>query len=328
MWSTKHQAPTVRRRALGSARRTVIPPTTESRASTTSTSGGSGVLPVAGSAGTSRALTGPLTVWDATRVEDGVERLRRWTDEVRGVPPLFGRVGASLDRVGVGDVLVRLPVTPELLLPGGVPTSALTALLADQALATSVIASLPDLRGVATVSATVDAIALPPASGALLAHCTAGPYAGGGLQHSSGTVHDDTGRLVARVAGWLLPTPADPAGIDRVGLVREPAATDVAAFLGVELGPSFALTARDALSNALGSLHGGTVALAVSLAAEAAVPELGLRSTALSFLRPGPREGTVQVAAEVVRRGRTTALVDVRVTDGERLLVTGRVVLG
>ena len=244
------------------------------------------------------------------------------------MPPLFGRVGASLDRVEVGEVVVRVPVAAELQLPGGAPTSALTALLADQALATSVIASLPDLRGVATVSITVDAIALPPSTGALVAHCTADPYAGGGLQHSSGTVHDDAGRLVARVAGWLLPSPADPAGLDRLGLVEEPPAADVGGFLGVELGPSFVLPARDALSNALGSLHGGTVALAVCLAAEAAVPELGLRSTALSYLRPGPREGSVQVESEVVRRGRTTALVDVRVSGGDRLLVTGRAVLG
>jgi uncharacterized protein (TIGR00369 family) len=261
-------------------------------------------------------------------VEDGLERLRRWGEEHRGVPPLFGRVGAVLEEVAVGEVLVRLPLTPELLLPGGRPTSAVTALLADQALATSVIASLPDLRGVATVSATVDALAPPPVTGALLARCRTGAYAGGGMQHAVGTVHAEDGTLVAHVSGWLLPTAADPSGVDRVGLVQEPAAGDLAGFLGVAPAPSYVLPVRDALTNALGSLHGGTVALAASLAAEAAGEGLVLRSTALAFLRPAPREGEVAVESLVVRRGRTTALVDVRVTDGERLLATARTVLG
>jgi uncharacterized protein (TIGR00369 family) len=269
------------------------------------------------------------TVPVVTGQQDGVERLRRWADEQRGVPPAFGRMRCAFDSVARGSVAVRLPLEPELLLPDGRPTSAVPAMLADFGLASCVISSLPDLRGVTTISVTVDHHALPPTSGWLVARCTAAPYADGRPQHAAGTVHDDTGRLVAQVSGWLMATPAAPDGIERTGVPVEPAAADVADLLQVELSPSFELVARDALSNAIGSLHGGSVALACSLAAEAALPEQRPMSTSLAFLRPTPREGSVMVRAAVVRQGRRTGLVDVGVTDpDDRLLVSGRVVTG
>ena len=261
--------------------------------------------------------------------EDGVERLRRWTDEQRGVPPAFGRMRASFDAVEQGSTTVRLPLEPELLLPDGSASGAVTAMLTDFGLASSVISSLPDLRGVTTVALTVDHLALPPTSGALVATCMAAPYVDGGLQHATGTIADDAGRPVALVSGWLIPTPAEPEGMARQGVPVEPMAAHLGDLLGTELGARFRLTARDALSNAIGSLHGGSVALACSLAAEAALPHLRPLSTSLSFLRPTPREGSVAVAATVVREGRRTGLVDVGVTDDEgRVLVTGRLVVG
>src|SRR5687767_5458543 len=182
-WSTKHQAPTVRRRAFGRARRTVIVPTWDSRASTTSTAGGVVALPGLRTGGVSCASTGPLmrrtlrrTFPGVAEREDGVERLRRWTDEQRGVPPAFGRMRASFDAVEQGSTTVRLPLEPELLLPDGAASGAVTAMLTDFGLASSVISSLPDLRGVTTVALTVDHLALPPTSGALVATCMAAPY--------------------------------------------------------------------------------------------------------------------------------------------------------
>lgn len=259
--------------------------------------------------------------------ENGVERLRRWTDEQRGVPPALGRMGAVLDRVERGSTTLRLPLEPELLLPDGRPSGAVTAMLADFALASCVISTLPDLRGVATVSLTVDHLALPPPSGALVATCTASPYNDGRPQHASGEVHDDTGRLVARISGWLMPTPAEPQGVERVGLAEEPPAQHLADLLQVPYAPSFDLVARDALSNAIGSLHGGSVALACSFAAEAGLPGMSALTTSVAFLRPTPREGSVRIAASVVRQGRRTAVVDVVVTDDdERLLVSARAV--
>jgi len=93
---------------------------------------------------------------------DGVERLRRWGDEQRGVPPAVGRVGAALEAVRTGTTTVALPLTAELLMPGGAVTGSVTSLLADIGLTTSVVSSLPDLRGVTTISMTVDHHAAPP----------------------------------------------------------------------------------------------------------------------------------------------------------------------
>ena len=325
-WSTKHQAPTVRRRAFGSDRRTVMPPTLDSRASTTSAARGSTVAACTERGGASRGVTGPLMAWNATPVaarEDGVERLRRWSEELRGVPPAFGRMRCSFDEVRAGSTTVRLPLQAELLLPGGGPTGAVTAMLADFGLASCVISSLPDLRGVATIALTVDHHALPPPSGALVATCTSTPYAGGEPQHAAGVVHDEAGGLVASLAGWLMPTPAEPAGMERIGVPDEPAAADVCDLLQVPYADSVELIARDALSNAIGSLHGGIGALAVSLAAEAALDGMRPLSTAVRFLRPMPREGSVAVRAAVVRRGRRTGVAEVAVTDQDGRLLVG-----
>jgi len=260
---------------------------------------------------------------------DGVERLRRWTEQARGVPPAFGRLGAGLVAVVPGTTAVRLPLTPELLLRDGSPTSGTTALLADFGLTTSVISTLPDLRGVTTIAMTVDHLSAPPATGALVSRCTAQPYADGQPQHAAGTLHDDAGRLVAQVSGWFLPTPADDVSVDRAGLVQEPPAAHLDELLQTAVGPAFDLHARDALSNAIGSLHGGIGALACSLAAEAALPGTRPLSLVLSFLRPTPREGTVTVSGSVVRAGRRTGTADASVVDADgRLLLAARLVTG
>ena len=242
---------------------------------------------------------------------DGLERLRRWRDEQRGVPPAFGRLGAHLETTSLCSTAVRLPLRDELRLPDGAPSGAVTSLLADFGLTTSVISSLPDLRGVTTVSMTVDHLALPPATGSLVSRCTAQPYDGGRPQHASGTLHDESGRKVAAVSGWFLAAPAEPVSVERVGLPEEPPADHLLALLQGDGGSSFSLHVRDALSNALGTLHGGIGALATHLAADAALqagataPLRPLTST-FAYLRPTPRDGSVTVSSSVVRQGRRT----------------------
>lgn len=239
---------------------------------------------------------------------DGVERLRRWRDEDTGVPPAVGRVAARLVSVERGRTQVRLPLTLELLLPGGRSTGAVTALLADIGLTTSVVASLPDLRGVTTISMTVDHLGLMPTAGHARVTCLAGDYVDGRPQHATGVVTDDGGREVARVSGWFLPTPAEGLSAERVGLVQEVPAADLLGLLQVDPGPSFTLVARNALSNALGSLHGGIGALASQLAAEAALAgTVRPLTTTFAFLRPTPRDATVTVTGSAVRQGRRTA---------------------
>ena len=260
---------------------------------------------------------------------DGLERLRRWRDEDRGVPPAFGRLGARLEDAGPCTTAVRLPLTPELLLPDGRPSGAVTSLLADFALTTSVIASLPDLRGVTTVSLTVDHLALPPTSGSLVSRCTSTAYADGRPQHAAGALHDDREQQVAAVSGWFLAAPAEAASAERVGLAAEPVAAHLLELLGVPPGPRFELAARDALSNALGTLHGGIGALAAQLAAQAALDsDLRPLVSTFAYLRPTPRDGTVTVEGAVVRSGRRTGAASSTVTgpDGRTVLTAGLVV--
>lgn len=261
---------------------------------------------------------------------DGLERLRRWRDEHRGVPPAFGRLGAELLGTGPCRTVVRLPLSDELRLPDGVTTGAVTCLVADFGLTTSVIASLPDLRGVTTIAMTVDHLSVAPCSGALVARCTAEAHDDGGPQHASGTVEDEQGRPVASVSGWFLAAPAESVHVERVGGVEEPPAAHLLDLLQVEPGPAFALHARDALSNALGTLHGGVGALACQLAAEAALScDLRPLTSRFTFLRPTPRDGSVAVAGTVLRRGRRTGVGQATVSgpDG-RLVLQAEVVVG
>ena len=254
---------------------------------------------------------------------DGLERLRRWRDQSRGVPPAFGRLGAVLDDVQPCRTVVRLPLSAELRLPEGAPSGAVTCLAADFGLTTSVIASLPDLRGVTTLALTVDHLAPAPSSGALVARCTAGPYDDGGPQHAAGTLTDETGRPVAAVAGWFLAAAAEPAGVERVGGVQEAPAAHLLELLRVPPGARFELHARDALSNALGTLHGGIGALACQLAGETALADdLRPLTSRFTYLRPTPRDGSVTVAAGVVRKGRRTGVAHATVTgaDGRDVL--------
>lgn len=261
--------------------------------------------------------------------DDGVERLRRWTDEARGVPPAFGRLRASFDAVVPARTTVRVPLTGELLLPDGRSTSGITALVADFGLTTSVISSLPDLRGVTTISMTVDHLGPPPRAGFLIATCRTAGYEDGRPQHASGTLHDDSGELVAQVSGWFLPTPAEAVSAERIGPVEEPAAGDLLDLLQIPAGPEFRLVTRDALSNAIGSLHGGIGALVCSLAAEAALPELRPLTSTFAYLRPTPRNGSVTARGSAVRQGRRTgaAEADLLGEDG-RVLLSARVVTG
>ncbi len=257
-----------------------------------------------------------------------MERLRRWREEERGVPRAVGRVGAVLTSVAPRTTEVRVPLTPEMLLPDGSSTGAVSSLVADIGLTTSVIASLPDLGGVTTISMTVDHLALPPGTGDLNARCTADAYAGGGPQHAAGTVHDGTGRLVAAVSGWFLAVPAEDRAVEQVGLACEPPAQHVLDLLHVPSGPEFDLLVRDALSNAIGSLYGGIGSLAGQLAASAALrPDARPLTSTFTYLRPTPRDSTVHVTGSAVRQGRRTAVACSCLTapDG-RTLVTSTLV--
>lgn len=264
--------------------------------------------------------------------DDGLERLRRWRDEDRGVPPAFGRLGARMATTAPATTEVHLPLHDELRLPDGRPSAAVTSLLADFGLTTSVIASLPDLRGVTTVALTVDHLDLPPVTGSLIARCTAQPHVDGGPQHASGTVLDGSGRQVAQVSGWLLAAPAEARSAERVGLVEEPPAEHLHDLLGVDPGPTFVLHARDALSNALGTLHGGVGALATQLAATAALsqdgPPLRPLTSTFRYLRPTPRDGSTTVSGTVVRQGRRTGAAAATMTgpDGRTVLECALVV--
>ncbi len=264
--------------------------------------------------------------------DDGVARLLRWRDEQRGVPPAVGRMRAHVDVVEPGTTTVRLPLHPELLLPGGATAAGVQSLVADIGLTTAVVASLPHALAVTTISMTVDHLAPTPASGSLVAESTASPYVDGRPQHATGAVFDGSGRQVAAVSGWFLPAVMQAHAAERVGLVREPPSAHLHELLGFTdlagAARSWDFLAREALSNIAGTLHGGVGALACDTAAQAALaPEGRLLTSAFSYLRPTPRGGQVSVRADVLRRGRRTATAQCTVVGADgRLALQATVV--
>ena len=254
----------------------------------------------------------------------GEQRLRGWADEL-GVPPAVGRFGGRMLDVSPGTTTVRVPLRPELLLPGGRTSSAVPALLSDVGLTTSVVSTLPDARAVTTISMTVDLLGPTPAEGGLTAVCLAAPFRGGVPQHATGTLTDDDGTPVAVVSGWFLPVEMDREGVHRRGVPQEPEAADLVDLLQLD---GDLLVARDALSNVSGTLHGGVGALAVTLAAERALgPGARLLSAACSYERPTPRGASAHLEAHVLKRGRRTSTVEavLRTPEGKEA-VRARVV--
>ncbi len=236
------------------------------------------------------------------------------------MPPAVGRFGGHLLDVAPGTTTVRLPLTPELLLPDGATSGAVPALLSDVGLTTAVVSTLPDARAVMTISMTVDLLRPTPADGGLTAVCVAEPFADGVPQHAAGTLRADDGTVVAQVSGFFLPVPMDREGVHRQGVPQEPAAAHLPDLLRLA---GDALTVRDALSNVSGTLHGGVGALAVCLAAEQALgPGARLLSAACSYERPTPRDTTAHLWASVLRRGRRTSTVEaaLRTPDGRDAL--------
>ncbi len=103
--------------------------------------------------------------------------------------------------------------------------------------------------------------------------------------------------------------PAEDRSGEQIGLAAEPPAKHLLELLQVPGGPVFDLLARDALSNAIGTLYGGIAALAGQLAASAALcPGATPLTSTFTYLRATPRDSIVRVAGSAVRQGRRTAV--------------------
>ena len=272
-----------------------------------------------------------MDITDSSRtILDGLEQLRRWRDRI-GLPPAVERLGIAVTDIGPEQTVTRMPLPPELLLPDGRPSAAPPAMLADFGLVTAIVGSLPRPGAAITISMTVDHLAPTPPSGVLVATCRAQPYADGGPQHAHGQIRDGDGRLVASMSGWFLPNHADlRAPAPPAGMVAEPAAAHLLDLLGVPQpaardgdGVGFPLAVRHALTNVVGTLHGGAGAISALLAAEAALgPGARLLSSTYAYLRPAPAGSVVDVTARVHRKGRRTASVRSALTahDGREAL--------
>lgn len=210
----------------------------------------------------------------------------------------------------------------ELRLPDGRAADAVVGMLADVGLATAALTRLPADVVATTLSTTIDHVGTAPSTGELVAVCQAESYAGGPLLHAVGTVCGDDGRVLARISGWLVLTATQVPVAPAHELSTEWRGQHLLDLLEAQLleqGPDrvvLRFAAREQLSNLVGTLHGGVGAMACEAAAQMCLGTHGhLLTSTLAYLRPVPETATVTVVAEVLRRGRRTALVRSRLTD-------------
>jgi uncharacterized protein (TIGR00369 family) len=250
----------------------------------------------------------------------GVQHLDRLRTEFRVRSVGSGRFRIALSAVGPATSTSVMELHPELLRPSGHPTAGVAAMLADSALATATVASLPTPMSVVTLAMTVDHLGAIPATGTLRCTAHAQPFVEmGHPQHAGGHIWaGDAGTPVAVVSAWFIsrPVPGEPGP---PGPIEEPGTDlhdllDITEPLARDGVVEFALPVRESLSNLGGTLHGGVGALSSALAAEALLGPTGrLLTTSYRYLRPVPLDGVATVRAQIVRAGRRTATAEVRV---------------
>ncbi|MCW2620977.1 MAG: hypothetical protein JWL64_579 [Frankiales bacterium] len=243
----------------------------------------------------------------------------------------------QVDDRGPGEVRTSMTLPVTSVMPDGRVSLAPSLVLADVAVAVAVITSRPEQMAISTISLSVEHLAAPVPGRRLVAISRATPATPGHPQHSGGEIRDETGLRIATMSAWFLVRPELPGVVPDPprALVPVPPA-DLVALLGAtsvqwdESGASYGLLVTFELANAAFSLHGGVGAMAALVAAELCVgPEMTVLSSALQLLRAVTVGTEAKVAATVVRRGRRTALIDLKVLlpDGKPAL-TGHVVAG
>jgi uncharacterized protein (TIGR00369 family) len=241
-------------------------------------------------------------------------------------PEALFRVG----RVYVDGDLVRgsMPVGPWLGGPDGLTSAGSLGVLVDNVLGYAIIASRPPDHWSVSTEITLDVVSdLATATGRLHAEAStvhADPIGGFAI----GRVYDEAGTLVASCTQRGRFVPAARATIESPVLLDEiDEATDLAALLELD---DHRLEITPRLQNPMRNLHGGiaiTVSDLVAAAALAATdgPPLVTASIHMAFLRPTPGGAHAAYTADVLHRGRTSALVDVVGTVSGRVCTTARV---
>jgi uncharacterized protein (TIGR00369 family) len=241
-------------------------------------------------------------------------------------PEALFRVG----RVYVDGDRVRgsMPIGPWLAGADGLTTAGSLGVLIDNVLGYAIIASRPPNHWSVSTEITLDVVGdLAAATGRLQAEATT-VHADGLGGFALGRVYDEAGTLVASCTQRGRFVAADPATVESPILLDHiDEVDDLAGLLDLD-GHLLEVTPR--LQNPMRNLHGGiaiTVSDLVAAATLAATdgPPLITASIHMAFLRPTSGGAHATYTAHVLHRGRTSALVDVVGTVGDRVCTSARV---
>ena len=241
-------------------------------------------------------------------------------------PEALFRVG----RVYVDGDRVRgsMPVGPWLGAADGLTAAGSLGVLVDNVLGYAIIGSRPPDHWSVSTEITLDVVDdLAAATGRLHAEATT-VHADGLGGFAVGRVYDEAGTLVASCTQRGRFVHADRATVESPVVLDEiDEADDLAGLLELD-GHLLAVTPR--LQNPMRNLHGGIAITVSDLVASAALaatdgPPLVTASIHMAFLRPTPGGTEAAYTAQVLHRGRTSALVDVVGTVASRVCTTARV---
>ena len=126
----------------------------------------------------------------------GIDQLRRFLTDQVGRPPIGELTGMHPTEVGVGTATFTMPITGWLLVPQGMITGGVVAILADGPLGCAIQTALPAATGYTTTELSINMVRPAPLAGQLVAR--------GRLVHASRQlgltevfVTDHDGRLIA-----------------------------------------------------------------------------------------------------------------------------------
>ncbi|MFH5821935.1 PaaI family thioesterase [Georgenia sp. AZ-5] len=217
--------------------------------------------------------------------------------------------------------------------PDGSASLGSLGVLVDDALAYAVLADRPEGSWAVSTEISVELCAAPSMDGSALRSTSSvvARDATGGL--ARGEVRDERGRVVAFASQRLRFSPGVPATLETPGFdadrgmpaigVAEPGRprpgvleTLGATVISGDARARLALPSSPWLVNPMGNVHGG-ILLCVSevaglVALQSEAHPLATTAVHISYVRPAPLRGEVTVAAEVLHRGRTLGVAQVR----------------
>lgn len=245
----------------------------------------------------------------------------------RAPEALFGLTPVEVD----GDTArATMRTAAWMTTPDGAPSGGMLGVLLDDVVGQATLTARPDGRWPVTTELSIDVVGDLPVDGTVLTAKSWLLAAGASNGSARGEVRGPMGDVlaVATLATHYVAGVPDLDAVTHAGppdlppperRLHEVLGTTLEVSPG--LGAVLLVPPGPAIGNVAGHGHGGVLAALADVAAAAVMTDerypLCTASLRIAYLRPAVLDGTVRLEAQVVHRGRATALTRVHITGGD-----------